>query len=412
MSCSRIERCRLCGGSDFDEIIDLGEQANSSMFPQQDEPDPPKYPLILDRCQTCGLVQLRHSVDPSLLYTHSYGYRSGINQTMSNHLGELVGEIEKIVRFSNNPIVLDIGCNDGTTLRAYRTPGLTCIGIDPIAEHFNEYFPEEFLIREDYFSAECYEKVTSGKKADVISSIAVFYDLEQPNDFVADIATCLAPEGIWVLEQSYLPTMLNMTSFDTVCHEHLEYYCLEQIRYMADTNGLRIFKAELNNANGGSIRVFVCHKNATYIPIDNSVAKLLEWESASGFDGLGVFYGFGDRTHKIIDQLTEFISHATETGKTVYGYGASTKGNVILQSCGLNHRSIVAMADRNPEKWGRFTPGTRIPIISEKQARLMEPDYFLVLPWHFRQEFMEREIEFLARGGQFIFPLPILEITS
>lgn len=392
------------------EIIDLGHQAITSTFPKGDESDPPTAPLVLVRCHECGLVQLRDAVQQNLLYTYDYGYRSSVNTTMTKHLNAIGAKVEQTVGLKSGDIVLDIGCNDGCLLKSYRTDAIKRIGIDPIAEHFREDYPDNFHVVENYFSADVFDSVANGPKARAITSIAMFYDLPDPNQFVDDIASCLASDGVWFLEQSYMPTMLENTAFDTICHEHLEYYGLDQVRILVEKYGLRIFDVELNATNGGSFCISVCHQDASYKSHQDKIDQLLAKEHLIAQDDLHAFRDFAMRAKKARDELSDFIHTQKNQGKSVYIYGASTKGNTLLQYCKLNSDLITAAAERNPEKYGRRTPATGIPIISEEEVRKAKPDFMLVLPWHFRDEFLERESEYMEGGGHLIFPLPTLSV--
>lgn len=404
--------CRICAGGDLHAIIDLGAQAIGSIFPKAGEPEPPKIPLELLRCRACGLVQLGHSVIPSALYTYGYGYRSGITATMREHLAGLADWVRQRCAPSPGEAVLDIGCNDGTLLKAYGSQsGLRRFGIDAVAGKFKQDYPADIQLHEGYFNAASYAAVSGGALCKAITSIAMFYDLESPNEFVADIKKSLAPDGIWVLEQSSLAAMLEANSFDTVCHEHLEYYGFRQIERLATTHGLKIFDAELNACNGGSIRLAVCHEDGPYALNKAAIDPIKARESELKLDSDEPYRAFAGRIAETRANLVAFIDREREAGKTFYLYGASTKGNTLLQYCGLGADRIVAAAERNPEKIGRHTPGSRIPIVSEEETRAAGPDYLLVLPWHFRDEIVEREAEFRRAGGKLLFPLPRFEIV-
>ena len=400
-----VTECRICAKADFAEVVSLGSHPLSGCFPKTSELDPPLAPLRLVRCVGCGLVQLAHSVDPARLYTSRYGYRSGINNTMRNHLAGIAQENIRRFEPRSGSVILDIGCNDGTLLGQY-PPQHTLLGIDPIASKFD--YPANFTVAENYFSREAFDALAQGRKASIITSIAMFYDLEEPNVFVADIAECLDRDGVWVLEQSYMPEMLRRNSYDTICHEHLEYYGLRQIEHLVERHSLRVFDVDLNDINGASFRLYVCRASASFANTAR-LAQLRESEDSSNLKDQGPYDAFRDRCLRLRDDLRRLIETEVAAGKRVHIYGASTKGNTILQFCGLDHALIEAAADRNPEKWGARTPVTNIPIISEEKSRAMQPDYFLALPWHFRDEFLRRESDFLSGGGKFIFPLP--EIT-
>jgi len=405
-----IKKCRVCGGSDLAEVLNLGRHTLSGRFPRQDEPDPLQASLELVHCHECGLLQLRHTVAQSELYTDRYGYRSGINEAMVRHLTDIKDRVIAMVEPEAGDIVLDIGSNDGTMLKAYAISGLVRIGIDPILGHFRDHYPVDAITVEDYFSAPTFQMVGNGRKAKAITSIAMFYDLDDPNVFVMDIREVLHPEGIWVFELSYMPKMLKQNAFDTICHEHLEYYGLHQVERLISAHGLRIFDVDFNEINGGSFQIYACHADGPYRSEQTKIDTILRSEAEQDFNSLTPYRAFNKGIETIRDRLVEVIRDECAKGKQIYAYGASTKGNTILQYCGFDAKDIVAAADRNPEKWGCRTPGTGIPIISEEEARNANPDYFLILPWHFREGFLERESAFLQNGGRFIFPLPNVEV--
>ncbi|OGN90481.1 MAG: hypothetical protein A2Z70_01020 [Chloroflexi bacterium RBG_13_48_17] len=416
MEVKESRQCRICGNRDLIPILDLGVQALSGRFPSRDEPDPPQAPLALVKCNDagssdrCGLLQLKHSVSPDEMYQHDYGYRSGINQTMMDHLRDIVRNVQEMASLQSGDVVLDIGSNDATLLKCYQVPGLQKIGIDPTGEQFRQYYDSDIKLVSDYFSAAYYLKEFPGKPAKVVTSIAMFYDLKKPQDFVKDITEILHPEGVWVLEQSYMPTMLAMNSFDTICHEHLEYYSLKQIDWMLKKNGLRVLDIELNDINGGSFRVYACHRKSALKSKQSMIDSVFSSEKNLKLNSMIPYHEFRNRVLDIKDNLCRFLTEEKSKGKSIYLYGASTKGNVLLQFCHIDHTIITAAADRNPEKVGRRTPATNIPIVSEEEARKAKPDYFLVLPWHFKNEFLAREKEYLSNGGHFIFPLPEIKI--
>ena len=412
-----VNSCLICGNFDLVPIIDLGEHAISSRFPKSSEPDPPLAPLQLVKCnnlnkEACGLLQLKHIVPGEEMYTNQYGYRSGLNATMTNHLNALAKEIMSKINLEKGDVILDIGSNDATLLKAFNINGLNKIGIDPTGNQFMQFYEENTNLIVDYFSFENFAKASPDKKAKVITSIAMFYDLPDPMKFVQDIKQCLDENGIWISEQSYMPSMLKRNSFDTICHEHLEYYSLKQIDWMAKRNGLRILDATFNEINGGSFRFYVSHANSNLSINEQAISNILNEEKELGLDKLKPFEEFQKRVEKIKFKLSSFLKERKSSGKKIHIYGASTKGNTLLQYFGIGSDIIDAAAERNPEKFGRVTPKTRIPMIPEEQSRKENPDYFLVLPWHFKDEFIEREKSYLESGGKFIFPLPEFQIVG
>lgn len=414
MKITEISKCRICGNTDLISLMDLGEQPLSGLFPQINAEDPPCSPLHLVKCNpehnhnACGLVQLKHSVDPGEMFRNNYGYLSGMNHTMTDHLGSITAKIEQHIKLHKGDSVIDIGSNDGTLLKSYQTKGINRIGIDPGGKQYKKYYPEDIQLITDFFPSKLY----TGEKAKVITSISMFYDLEDPMAFVKSIKENLHKDGIWVLEQSYLPTMLESHAFDTICHEHLEYYALAQITWMVVRNGLKVVDVETNHINGGSFRVYVSHSQSE-IPENNSHISNMElFESSQKLNTEIPYKEFKDNVERIKEKTMKFIDAEILKGKKIYVYGASTKGNILLNYYGLTEKTIAAAADRNPNKWTCKTPGSHIPIISEDTMRRVNPDYLLVLPWHFKKEFIDREKEFLENGGKFIFPLPECEVVG
>jgi NDP-4-keto-2,6-dideoxyhexose 3-C-methyltransferase len=394
-------------------VLDLGEQYLTGVFPTAPDATLTRGPLQLVRCtgpSACGLVQLHHTYSASEMYGDNYGYRSSLNRTMVNHLRDINKLVTGRVALSPGDVVLDIGSNDGTLLSFYPENGPLLVGMDPTAGRFRGYYRTDAKLVVDFFSADRFFTATAGQKAKIVTSIAMFYDLPSPLAFMQQIAQVLADDGIWHFEQSYLPAMLQADAYDTVCHEHLEYYSLRQIAWMAERSGLKILDAALNDTNGGSFAVTAAKKASSHTASQGTIGRMLAQESAAGLDTQAPYEAFARRVTAHRTQLRNLLADLKSKGKSILGYGASTKGNVILQYCNLGPSDLPAIAEVNKDKFGHFTPGTHIPIISEEEARNRNPDYFLVLPWHFRQNLLEREADFTRRGGKMIFPLPKLEI--
>jgi GDP-mannose 4,6-dehydratase len=393
-------------------VIDLGVQSLASVFPTSINEAIPATPLVLCKCDECDLVQLRWSLPPASLYeTMQYGYRSGVNRTMTQHLHDLVADTIHSLRrtpLTENSVVVDIGCNDGTLLKQYPSY-VRRVGVDPSARQFLDFYKDTTIeLVTTYFSATSSQSIGSSC-ANIITSISMFYDLPQPQAFMHHVHALLHPQGLWVMEQSYLPAMLSNHSFDTICHEHLEYYALRQIHYMARRASLRITRIAFNTCNGGSFRVTLCRDTASY-PTAKNLETVLDSEAY--LSDVVTYKTFMQECEQRKHELVTLLKHLRAAGKRIYMYGASTKGNTLLQYYGIDHSFIRAAAERNPSKYGRFTPHTQIPILSEEEVRAASPQYMLVLPWHFREEFLEREDAFLTSGGQFIFPLPSVSIVS
>jgi hypothetical protein len=331
---------------------------------------------------------------------------------MVAHLSGKVRGLERQFAPAAGDWILDIGSNDGTLLKSYSTTGLRRVGMDPTAQKFQEFYPDDIVVVPDFFSGARFLDTTGGKRAKIITSIAMFYDLEDPNAFVRDIAASLAPDGVWHFEQSYMPSMLRTNAFDTVCHEHLEYYSLRVIHNLLESNGLRLVDVQMNSVNGGSVAVTACHRDARIPSARPIIDWMLQQEDNWGLNTTKPYRQFEDRVFRHRSDLQRLVHALLDDGKRILGYGASTKGNVLLQFCRFGPEHIPAIAEVNTEKFGAYTPGSLIPIVSEAEARAMRPDYFLVLPWHFKAGIVQREKEYLAAGGKLIFPLPEIEIVG
>ncbi|MFN8369829.1 MAG: class I SAM-dependent methyltransferase [Bacteriovoracaceae bacterium] len=407
---TKISQCRICSSEQLTSLLSLGNQSLTGVFPKDEKFVVSSGPLELVKCGKCDLVQLAHSYEVSNMYGANYGYRSGLNGSMVRHLNTIVSSITKKIDLRPDDLVIDIGSNDSTTLRAYPDMNLDLVGIDPSGAKFKKFYPSDVKLIPDFFSAKVVKEHLGDKKAKVITSIAMFYDLEQPLKFMQEIAEVLSDDGIWVAEQSYLKFMLDTTSYDTICHEHLEYYGFKQIYEMAKKVNLKVLDVEFNDVNGGSFRFTVTHSNSKYPENKKLISSILENEERIGLYSLKTFEAFKERTQNHKVQINNFFKKTLDDRKKVLGYGASTKGNVLLQYCGITSRELPCIAEVNDDKFGAFTPGTAIPIVSEATARGMNPDYFFVLPWHFKEGILKREKPFLDSGKHFVFPLPGLEI--
>ncbi|MHB8877668.1 MAG: class I SAM-dependent methyltransferase [Myxococcaceae bacterium] len=402
----------MSGSKNLISVLDLGHQALTGVFPRPGDPEVPRGPLELLWCPDSGLLQLANSCDPKDMYGENYGYRSGLNQSMIDHLTSKADHLARMVSLSAGDLIVDIGSNDATLLKAYKAPGLKKLGIDPTGSKFREFYPADTELVPDFFSRGRFVSAAGNKKAKIITSIAMFYDLEDPVAFARDVHDCLSDDGIWHFEQSYLPSMLRLNSYDTVCHEHVEYYSLTAVMAILERAGLEATNVVMNMINGGSFAVTASKvRSSERREKQPAVQWLLGHELRSGLGTPRPFRDFEERVFEHRHSLRALIHALVSSGKKILGYGASTKGNVLLQFCGLTVNEIPSIADVNPDKFGRVTPGTNIPIVSEQEARAMSPDYFLVLPWHFKHGILRRESEFLARGGQMIFPMPEIEIV-
>jgi len=407
-----IHRCRICGGTHLEQVLDLGEQMLTGVFPRTRDAQVTTGPLRLVKCMAeggCGLLQLAHSYDLGEMYGDNYGYRSGLNASMVRHLHGKVERVLRLVPLREGDLVVDVGANDGTTLGAYpESLGADLLGIDPTGAKFRQYYKPNVDLCADFFTAGTLRKARPGKRVRVLTSFSMFYDLESPMAFMQDVHDVLADDGVWVFEQSYMPTMLDALSYDTVCHEHLEYYALKQVKWMADRVGLTIVDVEFNDVNGGSFSVTAA-KSASGMPESPEVARILAEERGRGLDTLAPFEDFARRTAASRGELRAFLARAKSEGKTIAALGASTKGNVLLQYCGITTNDIAEVGEVNPDKYGAMTPGTFLPIRAESEVLAHGHDYYLVLPWHFRRHFLANPA---YSGRKLAFPLPGLQVVQ
>ena len=406
-----ITACRVSGSPNLVSVLNLGHQKLTGLFPRDRNEDVTSGPLELVWCPDSELLQLRHSYSPEEMYGEDYGYRSGLNASMVRHLTNKVRHLQRVRPLEAGELVVDIGSNDATTLRVYDGRGIRRLGIDPTGAKFRRFYDGIDLIPE-FFSHAAFAARHPGEQASIVTSIAMFYDLESPLSFIRDVAAILRDDGIWHFEQSYMPSMLRMNSYDTICHEHVEYYALGPVQRMLDQCGMRILDVQMNSVNGGSFAVTAVKRESPLWSSTTVVDWLLEQEDRMGLHTPRPFRQFEERVFEHRANLQRLVRALRDDGKRVVGYGASTKGNVLLQFCGFSSLDIEAIAEVNPEKFGRFTPGTGIPIVSEAEAKAMQPDYLLVLPWHFKDSIIVREQEYLADGGKMIFPLPEIEIVG
>jgi len=403
------------------ELFTIGKMYVSDFLEENEAPrcDPVEMKMMFDEARLA--TRLSESAPPEAMYG-KYWYRSGINETMKKELKSIVESVNSIKKLKKGSLWLDIACNDGTLL-SYVNEDLIRVGIDPVEDSFvKESRNHADLIIQDYFNKKSYLNSLYGEeKASVVTTIAMFYDLEDPDTFLQDVYEIMDDNGLFVVQMSYTPLMIEQMAFDNICHEHLYYYNLTNIKLLFEKNGFRIMDCQLNDINGGSFRVYavkeVCDdtmfSTQPYRDVCSfRVNSLLEYETAKGYNTPEIWEDFYKRLLELKDQVREFIVNAKSEGKSVWGYGASTKGNTLLQYFDLDNTLIDGIAERSPYKFGLKTVGTNIPIYSEDYMREQKPDYLLVLPWHFINEFTEREQDYLNSGGKFIVPCPKFKIIE
>ena len=406
----KISSCRICGNKGLTNFLHLGNQMLTGVFPKEkDKERVSSGPLALVKCMgenSCGLVQMQYSYSLSEMYGDNYGYRSGLNKSMVDHLHSKVSKIANSVKLNDDDLIIDIGSNDATTLKAYPQKKLDLVGIDPTGTKFNSYYPDNIKLIPDFFSSSLVKAKFGNKKAKVVTSFSMFYDLEEPLTFMKEVYEILDSKGIWIFEQSYMPKMLEMNSFDTICHEHLEFYSLHQIKYMTDIVGFHIVEVDFNDINGGSFSITV-RKKIGDEQDEEKIKKILHQEIESGLSSMKPYEEFANRIDIATKKLIHFVKTQRAKGKMIAALGASTKGNVLLQYCNFTEDDISFIGEVNEEKLGCFTPGTFIPIISEKELLSKNPDYLIVLPWHFKDFFINNK---KFSKTKLVFPLPEIEI--
>ena len=403
------------------ELFNLGELYVSDFLSDNDEPRGGKVEMKMMLDEQSGNVRLEKSAPLDVMYG-KYWYRSGINQSMRNELSRIVNSILDVKKLKENDIWIDIACNDGTMFE-FMPKNIIKVGIDPVDNSYkSESEKKSDLIIQDYFSADVYKKSKFGSiKAKVITSIAMFYDLENPETFIQDINEVLDDDGLWVLQLSYTPLMIKQLAFDNICHEHIYYYSLFNLKKLFEKHGFKIVDCQLNDTNGGSFRVYAMKENGDVTKFATQphrdvcnfrIQSLLEYEEKLKLDSVETWLDFHQRILDLKEQTVSFIKEEKSKGKKIWGYGASTKGNTLLQYFGLDNTLIDGIAERSVYKWGLKTVGTNIPIYSEEEMRKQSPDYLLVLPWHFISEFIDREKDYLLGGGKFIVPCPKFKIIG
>ncbi len=398
----KIDRCLLCKNKNIREIFSLGNLFVSNFVKKSDIKKGIKAPLNLLYCDKCTLIQLSHIAPQEIMYKRFYWYRSGVTKIMQLGLKDIYKESLKHVNLKKNDVVLDIGANDGTLLRYYKKKNIKTIGCEPALNLKNSlkkncHFPmNNFWNKNDLNKILVKNKLLKPK---IITAIGMFYDLEEPNKFIRDAADSLHKDGIFIAQLMCLKTMIEKNDLGNICHEHIEFYSLKSLKFLFESNGLEIFKIEENDINGGSYRIY-CKKfrNGSIKLRNENVLKLMK--------------GFIKRVERNKKVIVDFVNKKNKKNKRIYLYGASTKGNTVLQYYGLNHKKIPFAAERSPEKWGKYTIGTGVKIISEDKARKLNPDYFFVTPWGFVKEFIKRESKWLKKGGSFIIPFPKFKLVK
>lgn len=402
-----MKNCVNCKKNKLKKIIKIGSQPLSGVFLKKKMYNLKKYPLDLYECQICKLVQLTQIPKSSKMFGSTYEYRTSLSKLMSDHISSKAKFLLRKKFVNSDSKILDIGSNDGTFLNEF-TKNKNLYGIDPSARKFKKYYNKKIKIIYDYFSKENVEKSIKNQISfDVISSFAMFYDVSEPNAFCSDVEKLLSKNGIWILELSYLPLFLKNLSYDQICHEHVAYYSLSVFKKIIEKNRLKIIDFTLNEINGGSIEIICSKKNSKYKEKNSKINKILKNEKKINKKS---FMNFNERVNTTKTLLQMFLK--LRSNKKIIAYGASTKGNIVLNHCQVSNAQIKEVCDGSSKKISKFTPGTNLKIISKETMRKKKPDYLLVLIWSFRKEVIKQEIKFLENGGKLVFLLPKFHIVN
>ena len=405
----KIKNCRNCKNTELFDLFSLGKISFTGKFPNTIRQNVPKAYLNVLMCKKCKLVQLDRNFDLNYLYGKNYGYRTGINKTMTDHVRKIVRKCSALIKLKPKQYVLDIGSNDATLLNFYAND-IIKVGVDPLVNKYKKFYKKINYKISNFFKIKDIEKIKIKKKFKIISALSVFYDLRDPNKFIKEIKKLLDDRGVFVLEHVDLYYIIKNNIFDTICHEHLIFYSSKIIIEMMKNNGLKVFNHEYNEINGGSSRYYICHSKTNF-KVSKNIKKVLLRENLQGIELKKTYKLFFTKILNEKIKLIKLIKKIKNEEQDIHGYGASTKGNVLLQFYNINNKVVNYIADRNPLKWNSFTPGTRIKIISESQSRKIKPHFYLVLPWHFKNEILIREKNIRKKGTKFIFPLPKVRVV-
>ena len=398
----KIKKCRLCSNKKLTRIHNFGNYYVSNFVAKKNIKKGVKAPLNLLYCNNCKLLQLEHSAPQEIMYKKFYWYRSGVTDTMKIALKDIFLKVKNMSVLKKGDTILDIGANDGTLLKYFKDDGFTTIGCEPAKNLTKELKKNSNHMIDNFWNFKYLTKILNKyklKKPKIITAIGMFYDLEDPSKFISDAAKALDDNGIFVAQLMCLNSMIKENDLGNICHEHLEFYSYPSLKYLFEKNGFKIMKIEENKINGGSYRIF-CKKN---------IKKSISYKEKTSLTDIKKFI---NRVKKNKKKCLTFIKKCKERGEKIYLYGASTKGNTLLQYYGINSKMISFASERSPEKWDKYTIGSGLKIISEEEARNLNPKYFFVMPYAFIKEFIKREKKWLKKGGKFILPYPNFKIIN
>lgn len=399
-------KCRICGSKKLVDFCDLNTTPLADEFPIKKTQKEKQYPLIVKICSKCFLVQLVIDVDPKVLFGKSYAFYTMGSPSAVAHFKEYAATLKKELSTHSKGNVMEIASNDGTLLGEFNSK--VRIGVEPasdVAKYANEHGIKT-LPR--FFDTEtAFKLLKDYGHFDLIMANNVLAHVENLHEFVRLTKNLLKKDGVFVFEVQYLPYLLFRNQFDHIYHEHRCYFSLYALSHLLADEGLKIVKAVDVDAQGGSLRVYACRNTSTR-KADRSAVNLLEQEYELGLTNIKTYMGFQSRVDYIRIKLREMIDKLKKEGKTVIGYGASAKGNTLLNYCNIGSKDISCIVDRTPYKIGKYSPGKKLPIV----LSVGEPnDYYLLLVWNYLDGVLARERNYRKQGGKFIVPIPYPQIV-
>jgi SAM-dependent methyltransferase len=409
----KLKNCRTCGEETLRTFLSLGPMPipNGFLKKEQLSKGEEYYPLDVAFCESCGLMTLVHVVRPDIMF-RNYVYIPGTSQTMIKHFYQMAKENIKRFKMNKNSLAIDIGSNDGTLLKQFKSFGTKILGIDPAKNIAEEATKNDIETIADFFSVNLAKKISRSKgQADLITATNVIAHINNLLDLMDGVETLLKDRGVFLGEFPYLVDLIEHGEFDTIYHEHLSYFSIRSLLALAERVGLEIFDAKRTDVHGGSIQVFFRKKGSSKNPPLSSVEELVALERSKGLDIIGPFEDFATKTHKKREELTKLLKQLKARQKRIVGYGAAAKGNVLTNFFRIGPDLLDYIVDSIPYKQGSFTPGMHIPIYAESKLLEDQPDYALILAWNFADEITNKNKEYTKRGGKFITTVPLVKIV-
>ena len=404
--------CRFCGSVLEHTFVDLGMSPLCESFLTPDKLNQMEsfYPLHVYVCQHCFLVQLDEYVSPDHIFS-DYAYFSSYSDTWLQHAKTYAEKMVDRFKLNGQSQVVEIASNDGYLLQYFVAKGVPVIGIEPAANVAEVAMKKGIPAVVKFFGQKtARELAAEGKQADLLVGNNVLAHVPDINDFVSGMKILLHPEGVITMEFPHLMRLMERNQFDTIYHEHFSYLSLFTVEKVFAAHSLTIFDVEELSTHGGSLRIYARHSEDTTKPITQQITELRSREEIAGFTHLEHYFSFAEKVKETKFKLLDFLITAKRKGKSIAGYGAPGKGNTLLNYCGIRSDFLDYTVDRSPYKQGKFLPGTHIPIFHPNEIKNTKPDYLLILPWNLKDEVMKQMSYIRDWGGQFVVPIPAVEI--